>query len=156
MAAFTVLRHMHALAAARRKEGEQQQGEQGKRQITSSVFHAILTRLLRFYCVEAEGRGADALAGDVAVEEVDGEGYHQQGGDAHNAAASVDEVVPVVHVNKEVDRASHCVDSAVHDGRHDDGAALDAKILDDKAERDAQHYHEEHAPLGMLRVIVPK
>lgn len=45
-------------------------------------FMSILTRVHRFYCVEGEGRGADAVACQVAVEEEDGESYHQKGTDA--------------------------------------------------------------------------
>ena len=99
--------------------------------------------MLRGSCfvVKGDGRGADAVAGDVAVEEEDAKGYHQHGEDAGKACGAVDEVVVFVKADKEHCQTRHCVASAVHDGRHDDGAALDAEILDDEAHGYAQHHH---------------
>ncbi len=99
--------------------------------------------------------GADAVAGDVAVEEEDDRGDHQHGEDAGKAGGTVDEVVVFVKAEKNHRQTCHTVAGAVHDGCHDDGAALDAEILDDEAHGYAHHYHHEDAPLGMLRVVVP-
>ena len=81
--------------------------------------------------VKGDGRGADAVAGDVAVEEEDAECHNRHRRHAYHTAAAVDEVVEVV--DKQGAGSCQSVESAVHDGGHDDGTALDAHILDDDA-----------------------
>ena len=78
---------------------------------------------------EFEGRGEGAFLGDVTVEEVEAKCHNRHRRHAYHTAATVDEVVEVV--DKQEAESCQGVESAVHDGGHDDGTALDAHILDD-------------------------
>lgn len=105
-----------------------------------------------FQGLQIQWTGEEALFRAVAVVEEEGKGHEEEGGDARDACAAVDEFVGFLE--EEEGDAGQGVEGAVHDGGDDDRAALEADVLDDDGEGNAHGHHEEDAEDGVLGVVV--